>query len=140
LDVGTASAAITAQELWATGVTYFRSRDARMEESKAAGGGTFYDRVYSADRPELFFKSDGWRVIGPGGMVRIRADATWSVPEPELTLLVSASGKVTGYTIGNDMSSRDIGLQRKLRAGASHSVEGAGHWPVGQHDQDCDRN
>ena len=96
------------QEVWAAGVTYYRSRSARMEESKEAGGGDFYDRVYLAERPELFFKATGPRVVGPGGKVRIRSDARWSVPEPELTLLVSASGKITGCTIGNDMSSRDI--------------------------------
>ena len=96
------------QEVWAAGVTYYRSRNARMEESKDAGGGTFYDRVYVADRPELFFKSSGCRVVGPGANVRIRKDATWSVPEPELTLLISSTGIITGYTIGNDMSSRDI--------------------------------
>jgi len=96
------------QEVWAAGVTYFRSRSARMEESKDAGGGTFYDRVYQAERPELFFKSTASRVVGHLGQVAIRSDANWSVPEPELTLLCSASGKITGYTIGNDMSSRDI--------------------------------
>jgi 2-dehydro-3-deoxy-D-arabinonate dehydratase len=79
-----------------------------MEESKDAGGGSFYDRVYAAERPELFFKASGRRVIGPGGKVRIRKDATWSVPEPELTLLLSSEGTITGYTAGNDMSSRDI--------------------------------
>ena len=96
------------QEVWAAGVTYYRSRGARMEESKDTGGGTFYDRVYSAERPELFFKSTPSRTVGHGGQVRIRADASWSVPEPELTLLVSPAGKIIGYTIGNDMSSRDI--------------------------------
>src|SRR3984957_10146783 len=99
---------IVHQEVWAAGVTYYRSRGARMEESKDAGGGTFYDRVYSAERPELFFKSTASRTVGHSGKVRIRADATWSVPEPELTLLVSPGGRITGYTIGNDMSSRDI--------------------------------
>jgi 2-dehydro-3-deoxy-D-arabinonate dehydratase len=94
------------QEVWAAGVTYMRSREARIEESE--GGRNFYDRVYTADRPELFFKSAGHRVIGPGGKVRIRRDSKWNVPEPELTLLIAASGKITGYTIGNDMSSRDI--------------------------------
>ena len=107
-DPSTALAPIMSQEVWASGVTYFRSRSARIEESKDAGGGTFYDRVYSAVRPELFFKSNGWRVIGPGGAVRIRTDATWSVPEPELTLVLSPLGTILGYTIGNDMSSRDI--------------------------------
>jgi 2-dehydro-3-deoxy-D-arabinonate dehydratase len=101
-------APIQNQEVWAAGVTYYRSRDARMEESKSAGGGDFYDRVYSADRPELFFKAVGHRVVGPEGKVAIREDASWSVPEPELTLVISASGEITGYTIGNDMSSRDI--------------------------------
>jgi 2-dehydro-3-deoxy-D-arabinonate dehydratase len=96
------------QEVWAAGVTYYRSRSARIEESKDAGGGDFYDRVYSAERPELFFKATAHRVAGPDTHVRIRSDAAWSVPEPELTLLINARGKIIGYTIGNDMSSRDI--------------------------------
>ncbi|HZU08566.1 MAG TPA: fumarylacetoacetate hydrolase family protein [Pseudacidobacterium sp.] len=96
------------QEVWAAGVTYYRSRDARMEESRSAGGGDFYDRVYSAERPELFFKATGPRVVGPNQPVRIRSDARWSVPEPELTLFIQPTGKIVGYTIGNDMSSRDI--------------------------------
>jgi 2-dehydro-3-deoxy-D-arabinonate dehydratase len=107
-DPSTALAPIVSQEVWASGVTYYRSRSARIEESKDAGGGTFYDRVYTAERPELFFKSAGWRVIGPGGVVRIRTDATWSVPEPELTLVINPAGHIIGYTIGNDVSSRDI--------------------------------
>jgi 2-dehydro-3-deoxy-D-arabinonate dehydratase len=101
-------APIQSQEVWAAGVTYFRSRDARMEESKASGGGTFYDKVYSADRPELFFKSTPHRVAGPGEPVRIRGDSKWNVPEPELTLAINSRGRIFGYTIGNDMSSRDI--------------------------------
>jgi 2-dehydro-3-deoxy-D-arabinonate dehydratase len=101
-------APIGSQEVWAAGVTYFRSRSARMEESKDAGGGSFYDRVYSAVRPELFFKATARRVINPGADVRIRTDANWSVPEPELTLLINPRGEIIGYTIGNDMSSRDI--------------------------------
>ena len=103
-----ALAPIVSQEVWAAGVTYYRSRNARMEESKDVGGGTFYDRVYEAERPELFFKATGRRVVGPGGLVRIRSDAHWSVPEPELTLLLDPAGRIIGYTIGNDMSSRDI--------------------------------
>jgi 2-dehydro-3-deoxy-D-arabinonate dehydratase len=101
-------APIDSQEVWAAGVTYYRSRGARMEESKDAGGGNFYDRVYSAERPELFFKSTASRTVGHCGKVRIRKDARWSVPEPELTLAINPQGKIIGYTIGNDMSSRDI--------------------------------
>ena len=101
-------APIGSQEVWAAGVTYFRSRSARMAESKDAGGGDFYDRVYTAERPELFFKATPSRVAAPGGAVRIRIDAKWSVPEPELTLLINPRGKIIGYTVGNDMSSRDI--------------------------------
>jgi 2-dehydro-3-deoxy-D-arabinonate dehydratase len=101
-------APIGSQEVWAAGVTYYRSRDARMAESKDAGGGDFYDRVYSAERPELFFKSSPFRVVGHSAAVRIRRDAAWSVPEPELTLLLNQRGKIIGYTVGNDMSSRDI--------------------------------
>ena len=101
-------APIGEQEVWAAGVTYYRSRTARMEESQAAGGGDFYDRVYHAERPELFFKATPHRVVGPGATVHIRGDSRWNVPEPELTVLLSPSGKLIGYTIGNDMSSRDI--------------------------------
>ena len=101
-------APIGTQEVWAAGVTYYRSRTARMEESKDAGGGSFYDRVYAAERPELFFKATGRRVVGPGQAVRIRSDAKWSVPEPELTLVINPAGAIIGCTIGNDMSSRDI--------------------------------
>jgi 2-dehydro-3-deoxy-D-arabinonate dehydratase len=99
---------IGTQEVWAAGVTYLRSRDARIEESKDAGGGSFYDRVYDAERPEIFFKATPHRVVGPGGKVRIRRDSKWNVPEPELALVVNSRGKIVGYTIGNDMSSRDI--------------------------------
>ena len=101
-------APIENQEVWAAGVTYFRSRSARIEESKDAGGGDFYDRVYTAARPELFFKAVAHKVAGPNSNVRIRSDATWSVPEPELALLVNPRGQIIGYTVGNDMSSRDI--------------------------------
>ena len=99
---------IVSQEVWAAGVTYYRSRTARIEESQTAGGGDFYDRVYSAERPELFFKATPHRVTGHGGAVRIRRDSHWNVPEPELTLVVTRTGKIVGYTVGNDMSSRDI--------------------------------
>jgi 2-dehydro-3-deoxy-D-arabinonate dehydratase len=108
LSAAEIQAPIGSQEVWAAGVTYFRSRDARMEESKSSGGGDFYDRVYAAERPELFMKATPHRVVGPHRKVAIRDDAKWSVPEPELTLLITPSGKITGYTIGNDMSSRDI--------------------------------
>jgi 2-dehydro-3-deoxy-D-arabinonate dehydratase len=96
------------QEIWASGVTYIRSKEARMEESKDAGGGTFYDRVYEAERPELFFKATAQRTVPHGGTVRIRKDSDWNVPEPELTLLISSKGTIEGYTIGNDISSRSI--------------------------------
>ncbi|MEJ1238237.1 fumarylacetoacetate hydrolase family protein [Chryseolinea sp. T2] len=104
----TVEAPIGSQEIWAAGVTYLRSRDARMEESKDAGGGTFYDKVYDAARPEIFYKGTKHRTVGTGGKVRIRRDSTWNVPEPELTLFMSTSGSIVGYTIGNDMSSRSI--------------------------------
>lgn len=101
-------APIQSQEVWAAGVTYYRSRTARMAESHDAGADNFYDRVYTAERPELFFKSTPHRVAGPGQSVRIRKDSRWNVPEPELALLITKDQKIVGYTIGNDMSSRDI--------------------------------
>jgi 2-dehydro-3-deoxy-D-arabinonate dehydratase len=107
-DPARALAPLVSQEVWAAGVTYYRSRDARVEESKEAGGGDFYSRVYDAPRPELFFKASPHRVSGPGGKVRIRKDSNWNVPEPELALAVNHAGKIVGYTICNDMSSRDI--------------------------------
>lgn len=94
------------QEVWAAGVTYLRSSEARQQESK--GAAVFYDKVYSAPRPELFFKATSRRVVGHTGEVAIRQDSKWSVPEPEVTLVVSPSGRIVGHTIGNDMSSRDI--------------------------------
>jgi 2-dehydro-3-deoxy-D-arabinonate dehydratase len=118
-------APVGSQEVWAAGVTYRRSREARMEEAKSAGGGDFYDRVYAAERPELFFKSSGARVIGSGGNVRIRRDSKWNVPEPELTLLISAGKKITGYTIGNDMSSRDIEGENPLYLPQAKVYDGA---------------
>jgi 2-dehydro-3-deoxy-D-arabinonate dehydratase len=93
-------------EVWAAGVTYESSKFARMAESES--GGDFYAKVYVAERPELFFKATPRRVVGTGQPVRIRADATWNVPEPELAILVAATGQILGYTLGNDMSSRDI--------------------------------
>ncbi|HEX8376619.1 MAG TPA: fumarylacetoacetate hydrolase family protein [Pedobacter sp.] len=104
----TALAPLQSQEVWAAGVTYLRSRNARMEESQETGGATFYDMVYDAERPELFFKATAQRVVGNNDKVRIRKDSTWNVPEPELTLLITTGGKIVGYTIGNDMSSRSI--------------------------------
>jgi 2-dehydro-3-deoxy-D-arabinonate dehydratase len=101
-------APIGSQEVWAAGVTYLRSRNARMEESQESGGATFYDKVYDAERPEIFFKATSLRTVGTNDYVRIRKDSTWDVPEPELALYISASGKIVGYTIGNDMSSRSI--------------------------------
>ncbi|WP_423146224.1 fumarylacetoacetate hydrolase family protein [Rubrolithibacter danxiaensis] len=99
---------VNKQEIWAAGVTYLRSKAARMEESRESGGATFYDKVYEAERPELFFKATAHRTVGHKGFVNIRKDSTWDVPEPELTLFITSSGKIAGYTIGNDMSSRSI--------------------------------
>ncbi len=118
-------APIGQQEVWASGVTYLRSRDARMEESKKAGGGNFYDRVYDADRPELFFKSTAARVVGPKGQVRIRKDSVWDVPEPELTLFITSSGKIVGYTCGNDMSSRSIEGENPLYLPQAKTYDGS---------------
>jgi 2-dehydro-3-deoxy-D-arabinonate dehydratase len=101
-------APIGSQEVWAAGVTYLRSREARMEESKDSGGATFYDKVYDAERPELFFKSHAHRVAAHGEQVYIRKDSSWNVPEPELTLFINSASRIEGYTIGNDMSSRSI--------------------------------
>ncbi|RLT43148.1 MAG: fumarylacetoacetate hydrolase [Chloroflexi bacterium] len=95
-----------AQEVWGSGVTYLRSRDARKAESKTSAD--VYQLVYDAERPEIFFKQVGWRTVGHGQNVRIRADTTWNVPEPELVLVINAGGEIVGYTVGNDMSSRDI--------------------------------
>lgn len=119
------------QEVWAAGVTYKRSQTARMEESEAAA--SCYDRVYTAARPEIFFKATPHRCSGQGGPVRIRVDATWNVPEPELALVISRAGKIVGYTIGNDMSSRDIEGDNPLylpQAKLYNQCCGLGPWVV----------
>jgi 2-dehydro-3-deoxy-D-arabinonate dehydratase len=107
-DVVGLLAPIVGQEVWAAGVTYFRSRTARMDEASEAGSSDFYARVYEAERPELFFKATPHRVVGPRQQVRIRSDSKWNVPEPELAVAINAAGEIIGYTICNDMSSRDI--------------------------------
>lgn len=106
--IGEMRAPVGHQEVWAAGVTYLRSRSARIAESAESGGSNYYDRVYAANRPELFFKSTPHRVSGHGQAVRIRADSRWSVPEPEVAVAINSLGEVVGYTIGNDMSARDI--------------------------------
>jgi 2-dehydro-3-deoxy-D-arabinonate dehydratase len=126
-DFSTANliAPISKQEVWASGVTYLRSREARMEESKDAGGGDFYARVYEASRPELFFKAPSHRTVGSGDYVRIRKDSKWNVPEPELVLFICSSGSIEGYTIGNDMSSRDIEGENPLYLPQAKSYDGS---------------
>lgn len=114
----------TSQELWACGVTYLRSKVGRQEESKAAGGADFYGKVYEAERPEVFFKSTPHRIVGHNAFVRIRKDSTWDAPEPELTLVVTSSGKIVGYTIGNDMSSRSIEGENPLYLPQAKTYDG----------------
>ena len=111
---GSFDAPVGSQELWAAGVTYLRSKVAREKESEQEGGASFYDKVYAADRPELFFKALAYRIAGHQDYVHIRKDSTWDVPEPELTLFISSEGTIEGYTIGNDMSSRSIEGQNPL--------------------------
>jgi 2-dehydro-3-deoxy-D-arabinonate dehydratase len=129
------------QEVWAAGVTYKRSRSARMEESVSSA--TVYDKVYSADRPELFFKANPWKVVGPGKMVRIRKDAEWNVPEPELALVIDRRMHIVGYTIGNDMSSRDIEGENPLYLPQAKVYDGScslGPWitlPSGMPERDA---
>jgi len=113
------------QEIWAAGVTYLRSKVARMEESKESGGDTFYDKVYSAERPEIFYKGNNLRSVGPGGKVKIRKDSQWNVPEPELTLFINSHGELAGYSIGNDMSSRDIEGENPLYLPQAKVYDGA---------------
>jgi len=115
---------VASQELWACGVTYLRSKEGRQEESKDAGGGDFYARVYEAERPEVFFKATSHRIVGHLGQVRIRKDSSWDVPEPELTLMVTSSGKIIGYTIGNDMSSRSIEGENPLYLPQAKTYDG----------------
>ncbi len=117
-------APIQNQEIWASGVTYYNSKLGREAESKEAGGGAFYGKVYEADRPELFFKATAARSVGSGGEVRIREDSTWDVPEPELTLVITSSGKIVGYTIGNDMSSRSIEGENPLYLPQAKTYDG----------------
>ena len=117
-------APIQSQELWAAGVTYLKSKQERQEESKGAGGGDFYARVYEAERPELFFKGNRNRIVNPGGKVRLRKDSVWNVPEPELTLMITISGKIVGYTIGNDMSSRSIEGENPLYLPQAKTYDG----------------
>lgn len=117
-------APVGSQELWACGVTYLRSKIGRQEESKDAGGGDFYARVYEAERPEVFFKSTAHRIVGHKGKVRIRKDSVWDVPEPELTLVVSSSSRIIGYTIGNDMSSRSIEGENPLYLPQAKTYDG----------------
>ena len=115
---------IGTQEVWAAGVTYFKSRTARMEESSSAGGSDFYDRVYHADRPELFMKATAHRVQAHGTAMKLREDSAWNVPEPELTLLISPKGRIQGYTVGNDLSSRDIEGENPLYLPQAKTFDG----------------
>ena len=117
-------APIGSQEIWASGVTYRRSREARMEESQLKEGADFYDLVYNAERPELFFKALAQRTVGNLGQVNIRKDSLWNVPEPELTLFISSEGTIEGYTVGNDMSSRSIEGENPLYLPQAKVYEG----------------
>ena len=119
------------QEVWAAGVTYLRSKTARMEESDFSASA--YDKVYAAERPEIFFKSLPQKVVGPGEAVGIRRDAKWNVPEPELALVLNSRGKIVGHTVGNDMSSRDIEGENLLylpQAKTYHRSCALGPWIV----------
>jgi 2-dehydro-3-deoxy-D-arabinonate dehydratase len=116
------AAPVGSQEVWAAGVTYLRSRDARVEEAMEA---TPYDRVYVAERPELFAKCAGWRVRGPGAPVAVRADSSWDVPEPELTLVLDAAARIVGYTIGDDVSSRTIEGENTLYLPQAKTYDGS---------------
>ncbi len=111
------------QEVWGSGVTYLRSRDARKAESETAAD--VYQKVYDAERPEIFFKQIGWRTVGHGQPVRIRVDTTWNVPEPELCLVINAACQIVGYTVGNDMSSRDIEGENPLYLAQAKTYDGS---------------
>jgi 2-dehydro-3-deoxy-D-arabinonate dehydratase len=115
---------IGSQEIWASGVTYSNSKLARQAESAETGGGEFYARVYAAERPEIFFKATSARAVGSEGKVRIRKDSNWDVPEPELTLVLTSTGKIVGYTIGNDMSSRSIEGENPLYLPQAKTYDG----------------
>jgi 2-dehydro-3-deoxy-D-arabinonate dehydratase len=117
-------APIQGQEIWASGVTYYNSKLGRQEESRNSGGGQFYAHVYEAERPELFFKATASRTVGPGEAVRIRKDSTWNVPEPELTLAITSTGKIVGFTVGNDMSSRSIEGENPLYLPQAKTYDG----------------
>lgn len=117
-------APIGKQELWACGVTYLRSKQGRQEESQVSGGADFYAKVYEAERPEVFFKATAHRIVGPGRPVRIRKDSNWDVPEPELTLVTNSFGRIIGYTIGNDMSSRSIEGENPLYLPQAKTYDG----------------
>jgi 2-dehydro-3-deoxy-D-arabinonate dehydratase len=116
---------VGSQEVWAAGVTYLRSKAARMDESKQSGASAFYDHVYGAERPELFFKASPHRVSGHGQRIRVRKDSTWSVPEPELTLFVCSEGTIEGFTVGNDVSSRSIEGENPLYLPQAKMFEGS---------------
>ncbi len=116
---------IGAQEVWAAGVTYLQSRDARIEEAQGTNGGSFYDKAYEASRPELFFKALAHRVSGHGQPVYIREDSIWNVPEPELTLFINKRGAISAYTVGNDMSSRSIEGENPLYLPQAKVYEGS---------------
>jgi 2-dehydro-3-deoxy-D-arabinonate dehydratase len=124
------------QEVWACGVTYLKSRDARMEESKTSA--SVYDKVYDAERPEIFFKSTGWRAVGHNAAIRIRKDSAWNVPEPEMTLVVNAFGEIVGFTVGNDVSSRDIEGENPLYLPQAKSYSGSCAVGPGIHLADVD--
>lgn len=116
---------LQSQEIWGCGVTYYNSKMGRQEEAEDTGGGQFYANVYEAERPEIFFKSTRHRTVGSEDKVKIRKDSTWDAPEPELTLAVTSSGKIVGYTIGNDMSSRSIEGENPLYLPQAKTYDGS---------------